>query len=187
MAAGDSNFDIRAILADLRRSVKRREETKAERLEWFADWWEAIHGELVNANREQWHGGPNFRLGPEDIDHARRMSVWARYMAEDEAWQAHPDNLGALNHWRTVKAAAGNDETAIKAAYGAQPEHIRDRLSRRARSPDKRDVAIERPRNYMPPCWPDVLPGQPWSEYLSALLAAVRVRGCLQPDEEAAQ
>jgi hypothetical protein len=184
----EDGFDPREVLASLRRQVTRRQPTKAEAIGYFADWWEALHGELAQGYHEQMRGGVNHRLVQEDVEHARTMSVWARYDSTDLLWKENPANTYALGVWKDVRARNPQaDDATTKRLYMELSASVKDCLASRPKSPDKLEPPTIRPRNYLPIGWPEIRPGTSWSIYLSELLSEKRARAGImdrQPGED---
>lgn len=169
----NETFDVAGVLSALRRTVTRREPTPAEARDLVAGWWEALHAELVSSRRDTLHGGPNLRVGPEDVEYAHLMSVWMRHEARDAEWRADEANLRAAEFWKANRPA---DDAEAKRQYALLPDMIRERLASRPTPPDRRNPPLPRPRNYTPDRWPPISPGVPWSTYLSLLLTEFRAR-----------
>jgi hypothetical protein len=193
------DFDPRAILAELRKHVRRDHPTGAEAKAYLADWWEALHAELGQAYHEQGRGGPNHRLVEEDVRHAREMAAWLRWEAVDAVWIADNRNAADVEAWRQLKATTA-DKAEQDRLFITLPEAARARLATRTRRPDQVDPKnpnaqpIARPRNYAPLGWPPIRPKVPWSIYLSELLTEKLARAGIvdrepgeDPKEDAAQ
>lgn len=170
----NDDFDMGATLQRWRRAVRHPAQlTPAQRLLVFADWWSAIEAELGAAIDDQQRGEVLHRVVRDDVEHARRMATWARHEADDHEWQQRPENVAALQRWRAAKPVGGDEQALRQALAGLDPV-VRARLSSRPKAPDKRDPATPRPANTLPPRWPPISPGIPWSVYLTALLVAFR-------------